>query len=102
MHCPVGEHTCLTAGERSEPAVVDYKRMNVSVPVGGPTALGYTINYNLSCCIPLSSQSRQQPLVVVGPPTGTETFIRLYSTTAGSLRSPAVRQVCPPTGAMHA
>ena len=34
---PVGGHTCLTAGERSEPAVVDYKRMNVSVPVGGPT-----------------------------------------------------------------
>ena len=28
---PVGGHTCLTAGERSEPAVVDYKRMNVSV-----------------------------------------------------------------------
>ena len=35
---PVGGHTSLTAGERSEPAVVDYKRMNVSVPVGGPTA----------------------------------------------------------------
>ena len=35
---PVGGHTCITAGERSEPAVVDYKRMNVSVPVGGPTA----------------------------------------------------------------
>ena len=34
---PVGGHTCITAGERSEPAVVDYKRMNVSVPVGGPT-----------------------------------------------------------------
>ena len=34
---PVGGHTCLTAGERSEPAVIDYKRMNVSVPVGGPT-----------------------------------------------------------------
>ena len=34
---PVGGHTCLTAGERSEPAVVDYKRMNVLVPVGGPT-----------------------------------------------------------------
>ena len=28
---PVGGHTCITAGERSEPAVVDYKRMNVSV-----------------------------------------------------------------------
>ena len=50
---PVGGHTCPTAGERSEPAVVDYKRMNVSVFVplfrgtskefaegvsGGPTA----------------------------------------------------------------
>ena len=41
---PVGGHTCLTAGERSEPAVVDYKRMNVSVPVGGPT----TTN---GCCL---------------------------------------------------
>ena len=28
---PVGGHTCITAGERSEPAVVDYKRINVSV-----------------------------------------------------------------------
>ena len=34
---PVGGHTCVTAGERSEPAVVDYKRMNVLVSVGGPT-----------------------------------------------------------------
>ncbi len=34
---PVGGHTCITAGERSEPAAVDYKRINVSVPVGGPT-----------------------------------------------------------------
>ena len=36
---PGGGHSCVTAGERSEPAVVDYKRMNVSVPVGGPTHL---------------------------------------------------------------
>ena len=35
---PVGGHTCLTAGERSEPAVIDYKRMNVLLAVGGPTA----------------------------------------------------------------
>ena len=56
---PVGGHTCLTAGERSEPAVIDYKRMNVSVFVplfrgtskefaegvsGGPTTPGYAIN----------------------------------------------------------
>ena len=38
--------------------------------------------------------------VVVGPPTGTDRFIRSYSTTAGSPCSPAVRQVCPPTGAI--
>ena len=37
--------------------------------------------------------------VVVGPPTGTDTFIRLQSTSAGSPCSPAVRQVCSPTGA---
>ena len=74
----------------------------LSVPVGGPTALGYTISYNLFSCFPLCSQYGQLPVVVVGPPTGTDTFIRLSSTTAGSLRSPAVRQVCPPTGAMQA
>ena len=38
----------------------------------------------------------------MGPPTGTDTFIRLQSTSAGSPCSPAVRQVCPPTGAIHA
>ena len=38
----------------------------------------------------------------MGPPTGTDTFIRLQSISAGSLRSPAVRLVCPPTGAIHA
>ena len=37
----------------------------------------------------------------VGPPTGTDRFIRSYSTTAGSPCSPAVRQVCPPTGAFR-
>ena len=37
----------------------------------------------------------------VGPPTGTDRFTRSYSTTAGSPCSPAVRQVCPPTGAFR-
>ena len=37
----------------------------------------------------------------MGPPTGTDRFIRSYSTTAGSPCSPAVRQVCPPTGAFR-
>ena len=37
----------------------------------------------------------------VGPPTGTDRFIRSYSTTAGSPCSPAVMQVCPPTGAFR-
>ena len=39
--------------------------------------------------------------VVVGPPTGTDRETQLLSQTAGSLRSPAVRQVCPPTGAFR-
>ena len=38
---------------------------------------------------------------VVGPPTGTDRFIRSYSTTVGSPCSPAVMQVCPPTGAFR-
>ena len=42
-------HTCITAGEQGEPAVVLYERINLSVPVGGPTASGYATNYfNLS------------------------------------------------------
>ena len=45
MHCPVGGHTCLTAGERSEPAVIDYKRMNVSVfaPLFRRTSKEFTV-----------------------------------------------------------
>ena len=39
----VGGHTCLTAGEQGEPAVVLYIRIHLSVPVGGPTAVGFTI-----------------------------------------------------------
>ena len=48
-NAPVGGHTCITAGEQGEPAVVLYERINLSVPVGGPTALGYATNcFNLS------------------------------------------------------
>ena len=48
-NAPVGGHTCITAGEQGEPAVVLYERINLSVPVGGPTAPGYATNYfNLS------------------------------------------------------
>ena len=36
-NAPVGGHTCLTAGEQGEPAVVIYERIYLSVPVGGPT-----------------------------------------------------------------
>ena len=43
-NAPVGGHTCLTAGEQGEPAVVLYERINLSVPVGGPTAPGYATN----------------------------------------------------------
>ena len=39
--------------------------------------------------------------VAVGPPTGTVRFIRSYTATAGSPCSPAVKQVCPPTGALR-
>ena len=65
-HVPVGGHTCITAGEQGEPAVVLYERINLSVFVplfrgtskefaegvsGGPTAPGYATNYfNLSGC----------------------------------------------------
>ena len=48
-NAPVGGHTCITAGEQGEPEVVLYERINLSVPVGGPTALGYATNcFNLS------------------------------------------------------
>ena len=43
-NAPVGGHTCLTAGEQGEPAVVLYERINLSVPVGGPTVPGYATN----------------------------------------------------------
>ena len=39
--------------------------------------------------------------VAVGPPTGTVRFICSYTATAGSPCSPAVKQVCPPTGALR-
>ena len=61
---PVGGHTCITAGEQGEPAVVLYERINPSVFVplfrgtskefaegvsGEPTAPGYATNsFNLS------------------------------------------------------
>ena len=63
---PVGGHTCITAGEQGEPAVVLYERINLSVFVplfrgtskefaegvsGGPTASGYATNcFKLSGC----------------------------------------------------
>ena len=50
-NAPVGGHTCITAGEQGEPAVVLYERINLSVPVGGPTAPGYATNcFKLSGC----------------------------------------------------
>ena len=50
-NAPVGGHTCITAGEQGEPAVVLYERINLSVPVGGPTAPGFATNYfKLSGC----------------------------------------------------
>ena len=58
-NAPVGGHTCITTGEQGEPAVVLYERINLSVPVGGPTAPGYASN-------------RLTNPVVVGPPTGTD------------------------------
>ena len=48
-NAPVGGHTCITAGEQGEPAVVLYERINLSVPVGGPTTPGNATNcFNLS------------------------------------------------------
>ena len=70
---PVGRHTCPTAGERSEPAVVDYKRMNVSVPVGGPTATnGRSQNREVRGKTTGQVQQLVVYPVVVGPPTGTD------------------------------
>ena len=48
-NAPVGGHTCITAGEQGEPAAVLYERINLSVPVGGPTTPGNATNcFNLS------------------------------------------------------
>ena len=71
---------------------------------GGAVVEGKRLYYclNLSCCFSLICLFGEGHLVVVDPPTGTDSFIRSYSTTAGSPYSPAVMQVCPPTGAMHA
>ena len=44
-NAPVGGHTCLTAGEQGEPAEGMYRLINLSVPVGGPTAIGEVISY---------------------------------------------------------
>ena len=87
-NAPVGGHTCLTAGERSEPAVVDYKRMNVSVFVplfrgtskefaegvsGGPTATnGRSQNREVRGKTTGQVQQLVVYPVVVGPPTGTD------------------------------
>ena len=65
-NAPGGGHTCLTAGEQGEPAVVLYERINLSVPVGGPTAPGYV---QIALTYP----------VVVGPPTGTDRETQLLS-----------------------
>ena len=71
---PVGGHTCITAGERSEPAVVDHKRINVSVPVGGPTATnGSSPNREVRGKTTGQVQQLVVYPVVVGPPTGTDT-----------------------------
>ena len=99
-NAPVGGHTCLTAGEQGEPA--DWGlQLCFSIGPRRRTHNNWIYNkmLNLSCCFPLTFLFGLIPLVVVGPPTGTDRFIRSYSTTAGSLRSPAVMHVCPPTGA---
>ena len=60
---PVGRHTCQTVGEQGEPKEVDDKRINVSISIGEPTALGYVVTLLYP--------------VVVGAPTGTDREIRL-------------------------
>ena len=89
-NAPVGGHTCLTAGERSEPAVVG-KQLEVSI---GPRRRTHSnwisevffLIWKYGCCG--SSY---------GDRMGVLTDFRH---SAGSFHSPAVRQVCPPTGAL--
>ena len=77
-NAPVGGHTCLTAGEQGEPA--DWGlQLCFSIGPRRRTHNNWIYNklLNLSCCFPLSSLFGLILLVAVGPPTGTDTFIRL-------------------------
>ena len=70
-----------------------------TVPVGGPTtpkhSFDVTLMFSLTC--QFDSNSWLLWVRLRGPIQ----FTRLTSQSAGSLRSPAVRQVCPPTGALR-
>ena len=82
VHCPRRRAHLPNRGERSEPAVVDYKRMNVLVPVGGPTATNgnspnrevrgnnriSSTTYSISSCCGSSYGDRQKSIVVIPNP----------------------------------
>ncbi len=74
----VGGHTCITAGEQGEPA--DWG-LQLCFSIGPRRRTHNNWIYykllNLSCCFFLTSLFGLLSLVAVGPPTGTDTFIRL-------------------------
>ena len=80
-NAPVGGHTCITAGEQGEPAVVLYERINLSVfvPLLGGRAKNLRRGYQED---PQHLDMLQIALtypVVVGPPTGTDRETQLLS-----------------------
>ena len=80
-NAPVGGHTCLTAGEQGEPAVVLYERINLSVfvPLLGGRAKNLRRGYQEDPQhLDLLQITLSYP-VVVGPPTGTDRETRLLS-----------------------
>ena len=87
---PVGGHTCLTAGERSEPAVVG-RHLELSI---GPRRRTHSnwISEVFFLIWKYGSCGSSY-----GDHLGVLTDFRC---SAGSFHSPAVRQVCPPTGAL--